>query len=345
MSIENGPARLPLSRELVERNTAGYPEPARDAVGWLWDYGKRNGLSMGELAAELGRDTSLVSRLLGGKYEVRDWQPLTEDILRLRDRVELDQRIAAAEFVLTSNAQVIWEAAEWAREDRGIVLLWGNSQTGKSASLQQFDRDHPDTTRFVEIPSGGSLKSLMAEISLACRIGTHSNFSDWRRRLFNAIKPGTLLILDEFDVLFTTPFRQGIKVAALEFIREIWNRCQCGVLLVGTEEARGKMEEQANHAVLHKLRRRALGEVWLEPFAPAADLDALAAHYGLPAAGGKAREVVHQMVRRFGLKKYISHLKKAAALARQAKRRVTWTDFLHAHDAVAALAVQKGGAR
>jgi predicted dinucleotide-binding enzyme len=87
--------------------------------------------------------------------------------------------------------------------------------------------------------------------------------------------------------------------------------------------------------MLEQLNRRGIFKLQLPHFATVADTDAIARHYGLPPAEGKAAELVEQLVRHSGLKAYTTYLRAAGKIASNKKAKVTWDLFIQAHDTIA----------
>jgi DNA transposition AAA+ family ATPase len=209
--------------------------------------------------------------------------------------------------------------------------------------LQKYAQDHNHgQTRYLRLSACGGAQLFLKDCASACALSRKSCFEHLRERVFGATDENTLWIFDEIHQTFVS-YHQHARLACLELIRELQDRTGCGIVLAGTAIARDEIEAGAHSKMLEQLNRRGIFKLQLPHFATVADTDAIARHYGLPPAEGKAAELVEQLVRHSGLKAYTTYLRAAGKIASNKKAKVTWDLFIQAHDTIARMSEGGGG--
>ena len=87
-----------------------------------------------------------------------------------------------------------------------------------------------------------------------------------------------------------------------------------------------------------QLRRRGLVKLVLPDVPRKTDVNRFAREFSLPAPAGELFDGVKTILKRYGLGMYVKYLRKADALARDAKETMTWDHFKAVADGYAGLA-------
>jgi DNA transposition AAA+ family ATPase len=311
-------------------------------VLWLLGHGKAHRLSIGALARASEIDEGTLSKLFRGAYEAKIDKIATR-IAGFRELTEQRAAINRADFVETSLVRTLWQVCDTALLFQTIIPVYGDSQTGKTTALEQkAKRDRYGRTIYVRMPDSGQLTEFLVELNAALMESTRTNGHLLKRRPLEVITASTLLIIDEIHQTTLVPGKGSARVGTLEYIRRLWDATKCGLILCGTNAFRDEVESGRHKAMLEQLRRRGLPPVQLPAVLPRADMDAIAAAYGLPAADDATHELRERLVKTSGLRAYTNFLKSGAKLAERAKAKIAWAHFTSAHDIFARLSARDG---
>lgn len=344
---------LPHSLDIIDTRLAAtpYPDDTRLAIKSLYTYARQNGLSIGKLADLLDRDPSTISKLFSGHYDAENLAPITLHITNfLAESTRPQTDIIARTSVVADVAELCTLA--WLK--KRICYLFGPTQAGKSVALEHFIHAHPSRStltrsdaprshapdgqpRYLEVPAGGSLKQFANKLSITLCLAANSNWADQRRRILDTISPHDLLIIDEFSRCFN-PTTGAVRLATLEFIREIWSAKKCGLVLVMTDIARDEMQQGKFHDACAQLWYRGAADLQLERIPPDPDLKVIATAHGLPTPDRDHLARIRQLVASRGMTRYTTLLELANDLAAATKTKPTWANFLQAHDTLSRLA-------
>jgi DNA transposition AAA+ family ATPase len=128
----------------------------------------------------------------------------------------------------------------------------------------------------------------------------------------------------------------------MEFIRlEIYEEVNCGIVLCGTNVFRDEVEKGKQKGILEQTKRRGMVPLQLPSMLPRADMDTIAAAYGLPSAPDFIHQIRTEMIRKLGLRSYTNHLRAAGKLAYNNHQEFSWDHFVKAHDIMAKYLVQE----
>jgi DNA transposition AAA+ family ATPase len=178
------------------------------------------------------------------------------------------------------------------------------------------------------LESGGATRLFLEDLMKACGISERKSYGEMKQRAFRYFDPQTLLIVDEFH---QTLIGRTIKMASIETIRAIYEKCGCGVVLCGTdivpdmfEDARFKkfLGQTANRGVLRRL-------IPATPYRE--DVTALCKAYGLGVADGEAKALVNTIASTNGIGKLCKFMAMSRRLAAKRRTPVTWDHFLETH--------------
>lgn len=256
-------------------------------------------------------------------------------------------------FVETSLHRAIEGAVKKAGRRRKPIFIYGESQIGKTTSLEELARrDTSGRTIYVRMPTGGALGELLTELALVL---DESPGGDLKRRLMLRVRVDHRLIVDEcHEALAGSSRGRGIKT--LNWLRELWDRRRCALVLCGTNVFRDGMTASREARNLRQLVLRGLPPLQLPSMPSGDDLDRIAVAAGLPPAPEEApltiaetgfsgrvkiREPQHAFVERHGLGRWIAIIQDGADLASEAGKPTNWG---YVHRALKAYeAPEKGG--
>lgn len=314
----------------------GIDEEGKGAVLWFYGYCREHGMSLAEAGACIDRDGSTVYRLFVGRYGAK-YDNLLAAIARYRKLAEQRAKRKDIGYIETGVWRKISTVCNAALFDGLPAYIYGDSQIGKTAALQEYQRrNNHGQTRYVRLPAAPSLPMAMAYIAEGCHISTRLNGADIRRRIAASLDDHTLLILDEFhQIMIGAGDLLARKI--VEAIREIYDRSGCGIVMAGTRVLRDELEKGRQALVYEQFRRRGMIELVLPSTPPRADVIKIAAAFGLSEPGEAEMEVVQEMLRTSGLGKYIKFLQIAHGMAVGRKQQLTWAHVAQAHRSIAAL--------
>lgn len=244
-------------------------------------------------------------------------------------------------FVETSTAKKIWQICDAAGTYQIIATIYGESQTGKTKALEEYHRRHPDRTRLIPMPVKATFAQVVRDIAAKLGIGiSRHSIERIRKEIIKALNPDMLIIIDELHQPFET-YTPEHRIPCIEYIREIYDRVGCGMVLCGTNVARDEINGGPHKRLLAQISRRGVFKLQIPDHATIEDRNAIARHFRLAPAAGEARKLVDYIIRGYGLKAYITYLRAGARLAERRSQPIAWDHVLAAHETIAALS-QKG---
>ncbi len=320
--------RIPATKvvEVTER----LPDEQRLALRWLHAHYWDSGESLAEIARAVGYDGGTLSKVFHGKYE-GDLAAVTQAVLRFRRVTEERASIHRAPFIETKLYREIEQCCDAALTYQKLVFIYGESQVGKTASLEHYQQTHNHgQTIMVTMPPGGALSNFLAALAPKVRVGTNNRPTQMMQTITRALGPHNCLLVDEAARAFLNRTETG-GLKTLDFIRELHDVSKCGVVLCGTNIFREGMESMALRKFLNQFNRRCLFRKQLPNVPTRADLNAFARHYGLDPAEGEAQRVQRAVVGEHGLGVWLTTLMAASRKAANTKRTMNWSDVMKAH--------------
>jgi len=239
---------------------------------------------------------------------------------------------------MTWTAKRVFEACDAALYDHMPEFLYGVSQSGKTTALLEYQRTHNHgTTKYLRLGSHWSKARTVMELAKVCRCYSNkASTAQLEWRIIDSLTDRNLLLIDEFhEALFT--YGQQASLEVLEFIREIFDRTNCGIVMAATPMGKREFESGKNYVAFDQLRRRGLVTIVLPDVPKVADINKFAKSFELPVPDGEILKGIKDVLRRDGLGKFVKYLQKAYALATGEKRALTWEDFAAVNNGYAAL--------
>jgi hypothetical protein len=352
--------RIPADK--VKATIEDLPEAERAVVWWFYQYCRRKDLDRKALSRTLKKPgtndyysyDSITALLSGGRIR------RGENVTPMIDAIKVIQKIEEARgeqktsrFVQTRLHREIEKRALKALTRQRFMFLFGDSQIGKTYSLQEIARSRPDgQVIYVEMPTGGSLGAFLKVLARTFGIPPVMDRCDLTERLFACFDPNMQLIIDEAHRCLTS--RYSISgLAVFSFLRELWNRKQVSQILSFTNEGRDKLLKGPHAKSLEQLLRRGF-QFQLPAVTPDDDAALFAEEFGLPPAPEELTKIKvsvtnsegmqeiktlsyvplalqRQVIREDGLGRWIDILEDASDLARETDRPISWGAVIRAY--------------
>jgi DNA transposition AAA+ family ATPase len=316
--------------DVLNKNTAHLEDEERSAIRWLYDYAVNRNLSLSETGALIRYDASVVSKIYNGRYEVK-LDGVVQAIANFRKVLEERSTVVKMPFIETSLAHRIWELCRMASRWQRIGLLFGESQIGKTAALEQFAKDNNHgSTVYVSMPTGGSRSLFLAALAKKLHISPQQQQCVLIQRIIDAFDERMLLIVDELH----RAVKREASIETIEFIRELYDAKKCGVVMCGTLVFEDALREGPFAKVLIQTKRRRVGPLKLPSVSPDRDLNLFAKQFGLLPATGEARTLQSEVNKEEGLGMWLTYLGMANEIARKKGRKLEWVHVIKAHAAM-----------
>lgn len=307
--------------------------PESDEIVWFYSWCNDNGLDINESADKLGKDRSTLWRIFAGKYDA-SYQPVIEEIMAFRKLQEERSLRPRLGFVKTSVWKKVDSVCRHALIAQKPVFIYGASQIGKTTCLEEFARqNNHGRTKFIRLPSAPTFSLVLYAIAKACYVSLANSSFEIREKIFDSLSDRNLIIIDEVhEVMIGCTPRTETNI--LEFLREIHDRCKCGMVFSGTKIAREGIERGRIAGILEQFRRRGIVTLNLPDRPPKSDLDLIASAFGLEPPSGAALDIINANITSTGLDWYISFLQSASNLAQKQKKPISWDHFVSAYDVI-----------
>lgn len=305
-----------------------------DLVWWYFNYSKDQGFSLAKCAEELGyADQTTPYRVFNGSYEA--------NLSNFCHKIQTYKRVAderasykQAFFVETTVSKKVFQVCHAARISQTVAWIFGDSQIGKTVALEEYTRrNNHGQTVYVRLPASAGVQLLAKEIARACHVSPESCFEKIRQRVLTAIDHNMLLIIDELHQVFTS-YHEKSQIKVIEFLREIQDRTQCGLVLCGTHVLKREIEEGRLSLVLEQMRRRGTLRLELPSRPGKKDVAKIAAGFDLPAPGDREIAIIREMVATSGLGMYVKFLQAGNSFADRADQTMTWDHFVDAYSII-----------
>lgn len=330
-----------ISPEVFEDAIAELPEDQKDVLQYWYYHAKEFDLSLVQLGQRVGLSSSTLSRAFRGQYGA-GLDGLCKT-LELR-KEHLCQSVSNPDFIMTSLGKQMWEVFDTARDLQIVMFVIGKMGIGKTTVGLEYKRLHNHgKTHYHRCSPSMTLGQFIS--SLALSMGIPSKRHDHlrlRNKIIALLAAGKrLLIIDELHELFVQKERsRGMNAVLIcEFIREIFDRAACGLVLIGTKKMMDELRSERNARALAQLLDRGL-EVDLPDEPTREDAIALIKHFGLKPPGqgeDEAAAIIKDIFASSGLRKLTTYLRNGARHAAMRKEPYQWRHFVAAQAHLASL--------
>ena len=311
-------------------------EDARSDIWWLFSYAMDAGWNLDDVGKAIDKDATTAYRMFLGRYAAR-YDNLVESVARYRKIATARGQRKTLGFVETTTWAKIDKVCRHALIGQLPAFIFGVSQIGKTKCLEEYARrNNHGQTRYIRMPAACGFNAAMRAVASACYISGRISSRDLRDRVMGAINDRMLLIIDEMHQPLISG-RGTSAIQVIEWLREIYDRTNCGMVFCGTQVFRNELETGKFSLILDQFRRRGIIQLSLPDVAPAADVALIAKAFSLTPPTDQAAAIVHAMLKRSGLGQYVKFLQLASNLAANQKKQMSWDHFITAHDVVAKL--------
>lgn len=234
----------------------------RDLVWWFYCYSMDSKWRLQDSADAIGTSPTTVHRLFNGTYGA-SYDGIVEAVARFKKVADERAKRKQIGFVETSAWQKITRVCNAALYDNMPAFIYGASQIGKTECLKEFARrNNHGTTRYVRMPSSPSFQYFLKIVAEACYISPRQQQDVLRRRIMDALDSRNLLVIDEVHQAMCTASELAAR-KVIEFLREIYDRTGCGIVLCGTKVFRDEFEAGRQKLIFDQFRRRGMLELVL----------------------------------------------------------------------------------
>jgi len=330
LSIPGDTVKIALTKM---RDSKTIDEADEALIWWFYCHCRDKRFSLAESADAVGYDSTTIHRLFNGTYGAK-LDKVVEAITRYKKvTAERDKRRDIG-FIETSTWRKVSQICDSAFYDAMPAFIYGASQIGKTACLKEYAlRNNHGQTRYIRMPSAPTFAYFVKTVAEACFISTRQNHDITRRRIMDSVDKKNLLIIDEVhQALITSSDMIARKV--VEFLREIYDRTGCGIVLCGTKVLRDEFERGRQAMIYDQFRRRGMLELNLPDTPLKSDIVKIARSFDLDEPSDRVFDTIKSMLQESGLGKYIKFLQYANGVSVSRKEQLTWDHFLAAYDGV-----------
>ncbi len=332
---------LSISAHDFEKTIAAvYDAGAQETLRFWFFTAKERNLSLAALAQMTGLSSTVLSKLFRGVYDADPGSAIEQ--LR-RARGNFHETAASPDFIETALSRRMFRIFDKTRALRNVSILWGAMGIGKTECIMEYQRrNNHGRTQVVRFPAGASFAYFVAHVARAVGVSTRSQSQFQQRdKIIQVLAAGQrLLIIDELHQAFLTT-RTDTAVRCCEFLREISDVANCGLVLIGTEVLADQVFRGPHKDALRQLVDRGTVQVPLPAKATEKDHEKFLRFYGLdfPDASREptAASILADIIRHAGLRKLTLHLRDGAAFAARKNEAYAWGHFVAAFDAIQSL--------
>ena len=306
-----------------------------EEVFWLYSYAQEYHLKEADLAAKMGSyDKNTLYQVFRGSYGVQkdgkysSWANIIKAIRSFK-AVELEEmKRKNIGIIETEVKKTVFQACTAALNDGMPAFIYGASQIGKTTALMEFQRLHNHgRTVYLRMGSGWTRARLVRELALRFGNGVKAT-KCWALEdaIFGSLTRYNLLIIDEFHLALETCTEASSK-AIMEFIREVYDRTGCGLVMSATKVGLAGLEGGRNQMLFDQLRRRGVVRVVLPDAPPTRDINTIARSFEMALPTGDVLADIKRLIKERGLGVFIKYLQKAYALSKAKKEPLSWDGY------------------
>lgn len=343
--MQNHPWKL-TPAELTTRSSH-CPDDQKNLILWAYHHAADRGLSQAAFCEAAHINASTWAKFLQGTYVDPRNTNLAYDLPTHIVTALVNYQAALAAtipttvgFVSTETSRKVYFNCDLARESRSPVFMVGASHIGKTTAAAKYRDANPENTTLVTVTSGMGAKGLAVAICEERGLSSNGSLALLTRRLGKSLTRENLLILDDFHVLSLSSTPRTF-LAAMEFIRALYDADQCGMLFLTTDLDYTRILKDHQKS-LHQLLRRGIHRPHLGSAPLQKDVRSIIEAHGLrwPTKSLLVRnqapwKIIADLAQHSGLKGVTERLRYALKLAARAAVPVTWDHYVTADSAVA----------
>ena len=296
-----------------------------EEIFWLYSYAQEYHLKERDLADKVGLDATTLYRVFRGNYGAASWANVVKAIRDFKAVEVEEMKKKNLGIIDTEVKKTVFSACQAALNDGMPAFIYGASQIGKTTALVEFARlNNHGRTVYLRMGSGWTRPRLVRELAVKFGNGVKATRT-WALEdaIFGSLTRYNLLIIDEFHLALETTSEASAK-AIMEFIREVYDRTGCGLVMASTKVGLAGLEGGKNQLLFDQLRRRGVVRVVLPDAPPVRDINLISRTFELPVPTGEALADIKRLIKTRGLGVFIKYLQKAYAITRKSKNQLTW---------------------
>lgn len=332
-----------ITVEALDDAIAKYSHDQQEIVRFWFLLGKEKQWSLKEMERRTGVSSSSLTRVFRGIYGAD-----VGNLITRLDRAK-DSLIHAADnpdFIPTSLAKLMFTGFDKCRALRNVCIMWGKKGIGKTTIEKEYTRlNGSGRTFYVRCPGSGCTNyQFIRHVADSMHIAvTKTDMFSVRKEIVRYLSKGSrLLIIDELHEIFLTCSDKAI-VQICEFLRELADDAECGLVLTGTDKLHHHFFEGIHRGVLEQLADRGTVQIDLPDTHTKQDVVAFLDHFGLelPDRESDAYAILDDIIRENGLRKLTHHLRDGKAYAAALQEDYTWNHFTKAFVAIRSLSKKR----
>ena len=325
-------ANYNIAPDQFEKVIADLNQPQQETLRFWYFLGKDRGWSLTKLAKACGASSTTLSRVFRGDYGA-DLATLCATLAKARDNFA--ESVDNPAFIVTSLAKRFFRICDRTRALRTVTIIWGAMGIGKTTVAEEYKcRNNHGRTVYYRCQPGLTFVQFVLQLAAAAGInGKRQTHLVLREKLIAVLAAGNrLLIVEELHQIFLRRSHNDITaVLQCEFLREIYDRANCGLVLMGTNALEKYMADQKD--TLAQLMDRGTMQIHLPEKPTAEDVKAFISNYALPALDERQPEaaaIVADILKASGLRMLTLRLRDGAATAAKAGETYAWSHFIAA---------------
>lgn len=300
-------------------------------IQWFFDLIVEKQWTLTEAGKRIGRDGSNVGKVLNGKYE-GNLNQFAESIRLFQEEWALTNGTTTPGFIDTEEAKLIFFACEKARATREVALVYGDLGSGKTEAGFEYCNRNPAHSHYFRFMSGEAYGSFLRTFGRSLGL-TQRSTDPLKEAIFTKLrrKKTTLIFIDEFHLPFTTT-NDRIALKCTEFIRDLRDILDCGVVICGTKVIPKLLKTSFWASALEQIVDRGNTIVNLRKRTTAKGLGGFFTYYNLPEKPNEeAGRLINDILRQHSLRKLVFCLRDGARAAGNRGERYSWDHFIDAY--------------
>lgn len=257
----------------------------------LFNIGKSRGYSFDQTGALVEYSGATMSRLFAGKYD-GNLEKVVRQVDAFLDLEAEREKMKNDRFIENSIWESVRRLCDMAIKRNSITRLIGPSQIGKTFCLREYARRAKFQVCYVRIPAAPTFKLVVDAMCQAVGVNSSLRIEDARQRVTKAVSRNTLLIVDELHELVMSAGK-STAMKCMEWIREIWDNSQCGMVLCGTRSMEDDLiNDSKMKGWLVQIDQRCIRVKQLPNRIPMDDVVLAGQAYGITGDFGKAENIL-----------------------------------------------------
>jgi len=299
-----------------------------DSIWWYYNHCQSNDWTQARASKEIKRSSwSTLYRVFHGKYEA-GYESVIDAINRVKIIQEQRAKLATSSYIKTSTYTTISDICLNTLIGQEFNTINGNSQIGKTAAIMQFISRNPDKRIiYLRTPACPGKTIFYNSLAKACYIANATNTNQLRTGIKNTIDSRTLVIIDEAHQIFLGSEKAAVSI--MEYLREIFDERECGMLLVGTNVLCKEMTKGKQAKLYGQVMMRGLIHKQLPEKTPQADIRLATDEFGYDSkVTSEADKVLNQINAENGFGVILKMLKAGATLSKKRNQQPNWDNFV-----------------